>query len=231
MSATNSIESCESCAVRWKNFSHLSRSELNLVNENRYEATFKPGEIIIKQGSPSSNALFLSSGLAKNYIEGVKGRNFIMSIIKPGMLVVGPGAYINSRHTYTVSALTFVQVCFVNFGVLRQLVRTNGAFAEGLLEDISMKSLKMHTRMVNLAQKRMPGRLAEVILYLSGEVFGTDEFAMILSRQELGEMTNMAKENVVRIMREMESSGIIISKDSKVRILDREKLEQISQKG
>jgi CRP/FNR family transcriptional regulator len=62
-------------------------------------------------------------------------------------------------------------------------------------------------------------------------VFRSDEFEMILSRQELGEMTNMAKENVVRIMREMESSGIILSKDSKVTILDREKLQQISEKG
>lgn len=231
MSDTNSIESCSTCTVRWKNFVHLSQAELVLVNENRYEATFKPGEIIMKQGSPSSNALFLSSGLAKNYIEGIRGRNFIMSIIKPGILIIGPGAYVTSRHTYTVSALTFVHACFVSFGIIKHLVRTNGAFAESLLEDISAKSLRTHTRMVSLAQKKMPGRLADALLYLADTVFNSSEFEMILSRQELGEMTNMAKENVVRILREMEESGLIESKDSMVRILDREKLLQISEKG
>jgi CRP/FNR family transcriptional regulator, polysaccharide utilization system transcription regulator len=231
MSGNNSIESCRTCIVRWKNFDHLSDQELDLVNENRYEATFKPGEIIIKQGSPSSSALFISSGLAKNYIESPKGKNFIMSIIKPGRLIVGPGAYVNSRHTYTVAAITAVQACFVNFNVIRHLVKTNGVFAESLLEDISAKSLRTHLRIVNLTQKKMPGRLADALLYFADEVFSSSEFEMILSRQELGEMTNMAKENVVRILREMEESMLISSEESMIRILDREKLVQISEKG
>jgi len=201
------------------------------VNENRYEATFKTGEIIIKQGSPSSSALFLSSGMAKSYIEGLRGRNFIMSIIKPGRLIIGPGAYVNSRHTYTVAALTSVQACFVSFNVIKHLVKTNGNFAESLLEDISAKSLRTHFRMVNLAQKRMPGRMAESLLYFADDVFKSNDYDLILSRQELGEMTNMAKENVVRILKELEESGLIELKDSKVRILDREKLEQLSEKG
>jgi len=231
MPGNNSIESCKLCTARWKNFIHLSDAELDLVNENRYEATFKTGEIIIKQGSPSSSALFLSSGMAKSYIEGLRGRNFIMSIIKPGRLIIGPGAYVNSRHTYTVAALTSVQACFVSFNVIKHLVKTNGNFAESLLEDISAKSLRTHFRMVNLAQKRMPGRMAESLLYFADDVFKSNDYDLILSRQELGEMTNMAKENVVRILKELEGSGLIELKDSKVRILDREKLEQLSEKG
>ena len=69
------------------------------------------------------------------------------------------------------------------------------------LEDISAKSLNSLTRMVNLAQKRMSGRLAEILLYFADEVFIKDEYEMILSRQELGEMTSMAKECVVRILK------------------------------
>lgn len=231
MSEKNTIESCENCMCGWRNFRFLSKDEMQLINGNRYEATFKPGEIIIKQGSPTSNALFLASGLAKNYVEGIRGRNFIMSILQPGMLVMGPGAYVNLRHTYSVSALTKVQACFVDFNIIRQLVKTNGLFAEGLIEDISQKSLKGHIRMVNLAQKKMPGRLAEVLLYFSDEIFHSDEFAMILSRQELGEMTNMAKESVVRILSEMENSGVLSSGQSGIRILDKEKLRLISEKG
>ncbi len=224
-------ENCETCSVRWKNFDHLTKSELQLVNENRYEATFKPGEIIIKQGSPASNALFLASGMAKSYIEGLRGRNFIMSVLQPGRLIIGPGAYVTSRHTYSVSAITIVQACFINFDIFKQLVKLNGDFAESLLEDISAKALRSHIKMVNLAQKKMHGRLAEVLLYFSDEVFRSDEYEMILSRQELGEMTNMAKESVVRILKEMEDSGIIVSTSSHLKILDREKLLLISEKG
>ena len=231
MSDTKVIENCESCTARWKNFKHLTKNELQIVNENRYEATFKPGEIMIKQGSPTSNALFMANGLAKTYIEGINGKNFIMGIALPERLIMGPGAYVNSRHTYSVSAITTVQACFISFDIFRQLVRVNGAFAESLLEDISVKSHRTMVRMVNLAQKRMSGRLAEALLYFADEVFECDEYDMILSRQELGEMTTMAKECVVRILKELEDSGVIYSDSSKIKILDRKRLIQISEKG
>jgi CRP/FNR family transcriptional regulator len=231
MPVVNLITSCETCTRRWKNFQHLSKEELNLVNENRYEATFKPGEIIIKQGSPTSNALFMASGMAKTYIEGLNGKNFVISIALPGRLILGPGAYVDSRHTYTVAAITSVQACFINFEVFKQLVRTNGAFAESLLEDISAKSQNTFTRMVNLSQKKMHGRLADALLYFSDAIFNSDEYEMILSRQELGEMTNMAKECVVRILKELEETGVIYSDSSKIKILNREKLIQIALKG
>ena len=231
MSDNNLIEDCTTCINRWNNFRHLTKKELQLVNDNRYEATFKPGEIIIKQGSPTSNALFLSQGMAKIYIEGVRGRNFIMSIAKPGRMIMGPGAYINSRHTYTVSAISAVRACFISFDVFRHLVRTNSAFAESMIEDISVKSLRTHSRMVNLAHKKMPGRLAEVLVYFADEIFNSDEFEVILSRQELGEMTNMAKESVVRILKELAESGIIEYRTSKIKILDKEKLNLVSEKG
>jgi CRP/FNR family transcriptional regulator, polysaccharide utilization system transcription regulator len=231
MAVVNLITSCESCTHRWKNFQHLTKDELSLLNENRYEATFKPGEIILKQGSPTSNALFMASGMAKTYIEGLNGKNFIISIALPGKLILGPGAYVDSRHTYTVAAITSVQACFINFDVFKRLVRENGAFAESLLEDISAKSQGTLNRMVALSQKKMHGRLADALLYFSDVVFKNDEYEMILSRQELGEMTNMAKECVVRILKELEDSGLIYSDSSKIKILDREKLEQISVKG
>lgn len=217
--------------MRWDNFRHLTKSEIQLVNENRYEALFNPGEIIIKQGAPATNALFLASGMAKNYIEGIRGRNFIMSILLPGRLILGPGAYVNSRHTYSVAAITSVQACFISFDIFKHLVKVNGNFAESLLEDISSKSMRSHIRMVNLAQKRMHGRLAEALLYFSDEIFKADSFEMILSRQELGEMTNMVKESVVRILKELEESRVISTPSSVIKILDKEKLRQISEKG
>lgn len=231
MALVNLINSCETCTHGWKNFRHLTKEEITLVNENRYEALFKPGEIIIKQGSPASNALFMSSGLAKSYIEGLNGRNFILSIAKPGRLILGPGAYVDSRHTYSVAAITQVQACFISFQIFRHLVKVNGAFAESLLEDISAKSQTTLMRMVNLSHKKMHGRLADALLYFSDKVFGSDEYEMILSRQELGEMTNMAKECVVRILRELEESKVISSDVSGIKILDKPKLVQISEKG
>jgi CRP/FNR family transcriptional regulator len=231
MPGLNTIDNCDKCAMRWKNFIHLTKSEMQMINENRYEATFKPGEIIMKQGSPTSNALFLASGMAKTYIEGLLGKNLIIGIALPGQLIVGPGAYVNSRHTYTVAAITQVNACFISFDVFKHLVRTNGAFAESLQEDTCEKALRSYYKMVNLTQKKMRGRVAETLIYFSDDIFKSDEYEMILSRQELGEMTGMAKESVVRILRDLEDSGVISSDASRIKILDKDQLRKISEKG
>jgi len=231
MSDNTLIQNCTACSNGWKNFRHLNKKELQYLNENRYEAHFKPGEIIIKQGSPTSNAVFLSKGLAKIYMEGFNGRNFIMSIAKPGRLIMGPGAFTSSRNTYTVSAITSVCTCFISFEVFHHFVKTNSAFSESLIEDISAKALITHQKMLSLTQKKMPGRLAESLLYFADEIFISDEFEIILTRQEIGDMSNMAKESVVRILKDFENSGIILSTASKIKILDKDRLKSISERG
>jgi CRP-like cAMP-binding protein len=225
------INSCENCMVSWKNFKNLSKNELRLINENRYEATFKPGEIILKQGSPASNAVFLATGIAKVYIEGLDGKNFILGIALPSRLIIGPGVHVFARHSYSVSALTVVQACFISFDIINQLIRQNVEFAYGMIEDLSVKSYAVHNKLVSLTQKKMPGRIAEALLFFANEIYKTNAFDIILSRQELGEMTNMAKESVVRILKELETSGVIKTDCSKIQIIDKEKLRLISERG
>lgn len=227
----NLNDNCVHCTGNWENFKNLTDSELQLVNDNRYEAAFRTGEIMIKQGSPASHALFLASGMAKVYVEGVNGRNSMLGIALPGEMIMSPGAYLNSRHSFSVAALTNARACFLSIAILKQVVRANGAFAEGMIKDISAKFHSTHLQMVSQAQKRMSGRLADILLYLSDKVYKSNEYEMILSRQELGEMATMAKECVVRILKEFEDSGIINSEASRIKILDRDKLVRISEKG
>jgi CRP-like cAMP-binding protein len=224
-------KSCKDCVSAWKNFRNLSDEEIQRIDANRYEASFKPGEIIIKQGSPVNSAVFLASGITKIYVEGVEGRNFILGIGMPGNMIVGPGVHITKRHSYSVAALTAVQACFINFDIISNLIEGNSSFALGMLEDISSKSINAQAKMISLAQKKMPGRIAEALLYFSDNVFNTSEFDILLSRQEIGEMTNMAKESVVRILKDLESEKIIETSCSKIKITDIERLRRISESG
>jgi len=231
MFSENVISSCEVCSKCWSNFKNLSEEELDLVNRNRYEAGFNQGEIIIKQGSPSSNAVFILSGLTKVYMEGYSGRNLILDLAGQSTLLAGPGVHVNSRYCYSVAAITPVQACFISFDIIRRLIAGNPDFAVGFIEELSENAYRMHHKVVNLTQKKMHGRLAESLLYFADTLFHSDSFEMVLSRQELGEMTNMAKESVVRIMGELENEKIIQATPRSVKILKREKLRLISEKG
>lgn len=231
MEKVNNTLDCLTCHNRWENFNLLTPEEFNLVCKNRYEASFKPGEIIFKKGAPTTSAIFLITGMAKVVLEGLDSKNIIISIAKPGIMISGPGTYGDLRHHFTLTALTDLRACFIDMQVLKQFVHENSKFAEGMLADISKKSLDMYYKLIGLTQKKMPGRLADALLYLSNQIFENDEFDIILSRQELGEFTNMAKESVIRILKDFEDDGVISSNCSRIKILDKVKLQMISENG
>ncbi len=227
----DNVSTCRNCPFSWQNFKNLTEEELDLVNSNRSEARFKHGEIIFKQGSPSSNAIFLSHGLAKIYMEGYDGKNIILSIAAPGRLIAGPGVYVDNRHHYSLAALTDVTACFVDISVLKSLVHKNSLFAEGYLKDISGKSLGNFNKLVSFTQKKMHGRLAEGIVHLSEEIFESSSFKCILSRQELGEFTGMTKESIVRLLKEFHDDGILNTDNGCIEVLDMPKLKKIMVSG
>ena len=225
------VSCCIDCEHRWENFNNLSDEELKTVCDNRHIAEFKTGEIIFKQGSPLSSAVFLTKGLAKMYIEGYDNKRMMIGIAKKCRLIAGPGTYVDNRHHYSVAALTDVTACFIKMDVLKEFVHTNGKFAEGYLRDVSEKSLQTFYRFLSHTQKKMHGRLAETLLYLADEIHESDKFTILLSRQELGELSGMAKESVVRILKDFNEDNIIKDKCPNIEILNKDKLKMISNMG
>ncbi len=230
MTNTN-ICSCVDCLVGWSNFKHLTKKQLEYVNGKRYEAVFKPGESIFKQGTPASNVVFLSAGLAKIYMDIAGNKSFLMSISGQGELIIGPGMYTDAGHVFSMTALNDVRTCFIETSVIKELVLENPKFAEGLLVDISYKSQRNIYKLMSMTQKKMPGRVAEILLYLANKVFKSDKFTMILTRQELADMAGIAKESVVRILKDFADERIISSGCPQFEILDKDKLIMICENG
>ncbi len=223
--------SCKNCQCKWPNFDTLTDEQLAIIDSSRYQAHFKPGEIIFKQGSPTSNAIFLTSGFAKVYIEGYDNKNIILSIAKPTHLIAGPGSYVDNRHHFSLAAITETTACFVDMSTLKNMVHENSVFAEGYLKDISQKSLDTFNKLLSFSQKKMHGRLAEGLIHLAFDIFEQQKFKCHLTRQELGELTGMTKESVVRLLKEFHDEAIIKLEDHHIEIVDRIKLEKIMVSG
>ncbi len=225
------ICNCIDCEEGWAGFKVLSGEELELLEQNRYEADFRQGEMITKQSSPASNAVFLRSGMAKIYLEGQGQKNLIISIARPGMMIMGPGVYTDLRHSFSVSSINEAKACFISVDIIKKLFSTNKLFAEGVIKEMSRMSHFYLDRLLSMTQKKMPGRVAEVLLYLADKVFCSDEFTPLLTRQELADMAGMAKESIVRILRDFSDEGIICSDCPDIKIIKKDKLKMISDNG
>jgi CRP/FNR family transcriptional regulator, polysaccharide utilization system transcription regulator len=222
---------CTNCLKKCSMFHHLSIEEMKYIDNSRYEAKFKAGEIIFKQGSPTSHIVSFSIGLAKLYMETQNQRDVIISLVQPTTLVGGPGIYIDGRHKYSLASLVDSVVCFIDIKPFKELIRANPNFAEAMIEDISIKDYRLMQRLANMTIKQSHGRMAEILLYLSMNIFKKTEFDIVLSRQELADLTGMSKEGAIRILKEFKSDGLIDCENQIFRIQDIKRLEEISLNG
>ncbi|WP_462279700.1 Crp/Fnr family transcriptional regulator [Salinivirga cyanobacteriivorans] len=223
--------SCGTCPVGWDNFKNLTEAQIKEIDETRFEARYRAGEMIFKQGTPTPNAVFMANGLAKLYLETEEGKRVIIALIKPGRLIGGPGIFIDDTHYFNLAAVEDSTVCFIGMNMLKKMVHENGDFAEGFLRDISIKGLESLRKIITFSQKKMNGRLAEGLLYLSDKIYNTEDFDCQLTRQEIGELTLMTKESVVRLLKEFDEEGILDVKGGRIKILDKERLNKIMQSG
>ncbi len=223
--------SCETCNERSPLFSLLSREELAIMNSGRFEVQFDAGETIVKQGTSASHMMVITKGMAKLFLQGVDQRNLILDLILPWKLFGGPGLFTDMRYHYTVTALEKTFVCFVSAENVRKVIRLNPDFAESILKHCNRNGAANFDRLISLTQKQMPGRLADTLLYMVNEVFKSPKFTLPISRLELGEMSNMTKESVTRILKEFESEGIIALDNKSVEILKLDILKDISIRG
>lgn len=224
-------KACETCNERSPLFSMLSKSELEVLNTERFEVVFNPGENIIKQGTSASHLVSLTSGMAKIYLEGIDRKNIILDIIMPWRIFGGPGVLTDLRYHYSVSSLTDTSACFIPVENFKKVIRLNPDFAEAFVKNWSVIAEKNYDRLISLTQKQMPGRIADMLLYLSNNVYKSDSFTLQITRQEIGDFSNMTKESATRILKDLENEGIIKIEGKTIMILKKDTLKDLSQRG
>lgn len=212
-------------------FNNLTKEELHFLMDNKRQIQFRPGETVIKQNTPLTHLICIRSGLAKVVSEGPKGKNLILQIIKENNIFTGGGAIVDDFRHFTVAAVTNVDCCFIDTSKLFVLLTKNSTFAVALLKHCNAQHLKMLGSLINLTHKYMPGRVADTLLYLKNQVFSSNPYQFVFTKQELADMSGMTKESFIRSLKELEDSGIIKHSRNMVEIIKEEELSEISKNG
>lgn len=209
----------------------LNTSELDYLVEGKHQIHYKPGETIIKQNTSSTYVVCVREGLAKVYVEGVRGKSIIIRLISKLDFVTGGGLFNGNIQKFTISAVTPVTVCLLDSSKLAKLFSENNNFSVELLRHHTKQNNSLVTKLVNLTQKYMPGRVADTLLYLKNDIYKSSTFSVPLTRQDLSEMSNMTKESLVRILQQFKSSGLIKVSGNTFEIIDENGLQSISRNG
>lgn len=223
-----------SCVVRTPEgtcFDYLTDEEKKLVDDNMVEVFYKKGEIICKQGSFASKIIFLAEGLVKVYLEG-NPRNLILTITPKNNLVGLPSIYEgNNTFLYSVSPYVDSWAKLIDINIFKQLLRQNAEFAAKIINILNENTAQAYGRFFCLTRKQLHGRMADILMCLSQRIFKDLEFELPLSRNDLGELTGMSTESVIRIMKEFKDDKLIEVSGKKISILDIDRMVKISELG
>ena len=218
---TNEVQAC---------FAVVTDEQKKYFDDNSNQVTYFKGETIFKQGTVNNSVMYIRKGLVKLSIQS--NEKYIILSLKTHNHFVG---FETLRHIegspYTVTALEDTDVTLISKEIIHNLINQNRAFGNEVIKLINNHVIVTYDRMFSLTQKQLHGRLADILLCLSRNIYSSEHFDLPLSRKDLAALTSMAPESVIRILKDFKNDGLINTTGKTIKLLNIGMLEKISAVG
>jgi CRP/FNR family transcriptional regulator len=212
-------------------FDALTDEQIKRINDNSYLVNHKKDEVIFRQNKPISYIMHIKSGLVKIYKEGEKEKTVILTISSADSFLGIVSVFYENRYQFSATALEDTEVIYTNISVFREVVGDNGKYALRLLNLLSLEAMFLIQKVINVSQKQVTGRLAEVLLFFSKKIYQSNSFSLPVSRMDLAELVSTTKESISRTLTEFKNDKIIEIDDKKIVIKSPDLLQILSKLG
>ena len=225
----NEVTDCVNCqSLALSVFGSLKREDLHELNNYKNSNYVKKGQIIFSENNPTHGLYCIHKGKAKIVMIGRDGKEQIIRLAKDGD-IIGYRALICGEN-YSASAVTIEDsmVCFIPKERLWSLIEKNAQLSKNLMTHLAMDLKYAEKRSIDMQQKQASERLAEALLIMQ-ETFGLHADRSIrieLSREEIANLTGMAVETVVRILKSFQELKILELDKRKIIVMDHTKLQE-----
>ncbi len=223
---TNCKECKKNCVVNF-----IGSEAVDLVNQNKSEINYSPGQVITKQSSFTSNIVFISSGLVKIAKEGKAAKNTIIKIAGENSFLALPLHENQKKYPFTAIALTEVRICEINESAIHQSISTNQKLYDHLLDAYYDDQLFMMNRLHLLNTRNNHGKLSASLFYLNS--FNTENFSIFeyVTRKDIAELSSISLESVNKIIQELKNDRIIDINSKGIQINKINLIEKLSSLG
>ena len=222
---------CNQCKKRIEIFKVLREEDFQRIEEKRYEVLYHAGETIFKQGTSFTHTICILEGLVRVYLESEDRRKFILSLLGPGEMIGSPGMFTDDMHHFSVVAVEDTVTCYIERKVIEEIIKSNNLFAVEMLKRSNLRDIAHFMKFRTLTQKQMPGRVAEVLLYLIKKIYKSNPCILTITRQDIADMASVTKEGTIRVLKDFKDAGFITLNGNELNILNEKALFSISEIG
>lgn len=225
------MSKCEQCIVRqFNSFKELSKEELIKMSNCKTVRTIKKGEILFSENENINGIFCIKDGVCKVSKMSVNGRNQIISLVSKGSLLGERSLISNEASNLKAVALEDMEVCFIPKNEIIADLQKNPNFSMSVLKTMANNLKQADNLIVDLAQKTVKQRLAEVLIYLNKNYNCSDDnfIDVQLSREDFADIIGAATESTIRLISEFKKKGFIAIKGKRISILDENELEKVA---
>jgi len=220
---------CGTCFSFNSIFSSLNESELEILNFEKGCNFYKRGNIIYRERNRIAGIYCVNKGIVKLYKTGIDGKEQIVKFAQKGDIIGYRSVLSKELACTTAKAIEDTVLCFVPAGVFMKLIDENHDFSMRVMR-LSLKELGDANKFIlNIAQKTVRERLAEVLILLM-DTFSLDEEKYLkinLTREEIANIVGTATESVIRLLSEFKADKYIEINGRRIKIVNPEALKKL----
>jgi CRP/FNR family transcriptional regulator len=225
------LSPCQACKVRDIVFcGALEEAELSALSSIKSIMELERDDLLFQEGESADYLFNVTSGVIRVYKLLPDGRRQITGFLFPGDFL---GIANNDEYTYSAEAVTHTSVCRFRRGKLEAVLMQFPKLEHRLLSIASHELAAVQDQMILLGRKTARERVASFLVMLSDRAtrssLPSNPISLPMGRADIGDFLGLTLETVSRTMSRLRREGIIAdAPGGGVRLIDREKLEEIS---
>lgn len=201
---------------------------MSVISVTSYQIRkFKAGTIIYQSGDTVTSFVMVISGVVKGEMIDYSGRIIkIEEVSSPGAIASAFIFGTRNRFPVNVVAVSDAELLIIQKPDFLKFLKSNNKILINFLDMISNRSQFLSEKIKFLNFKTIRGKLAQYILQLASS--GKSEIRLEMSQNDLAEYFGVARPSIARVIGEMETEGILITKGKILTILDKESLTELT---
>jgi CRP-like cAMP-binding protein len=212
-------------------FEGLPEEQLRDLAAIILDQKFDRGQIIFSEGDDGNGFYVVVAGRVKIFKLSPEGKEQILHIFGPGEPFGEVAVFADQHFPANAEAIEKSRIFFFQRGALVRLIKKNPSLALNILAILSIRLRRFASLIEDLSLKEVPGRLAAYLLYLSEQEERSRNLELSIKKSQLASLLGTIPETLSRILGKMAGQGLIESDGPRIRIVDRERLEELAEWG
>ena len=200
-------------------FQDLSATEVESLGHKTTLKAYEAGHLFYMPDDPGEALFILKKGRVQLYRMSPDGRKFVLGTLHEGA-VFGHMALVGQRlHNTFAEAMEDCVICVWSRDEVEQTLLMKPHLALRFLEVVSERLFRAEERLEEMTFKRIPARIASLLIQLNDEQGGTGVLSGY-THQYLADVLGTYRETVTQILNEFKNDELIRIGRKSIEILD-----------